>query len=73
MEKFKVILYRFVRGFVASAVSAMILVIPNSTTSWQDFQTWTTALAIAGMFGGMTGALLALDKFFRFEDKTPQN
>ena len=58
-------LMRFVRGFVSGAISAMIIIVPVSTESWSDFSTWLGALTLAGAFGGISGALLALDKFIR--------
>ena len=64
----KVVLVRFIRGFVASAISAMVIVVPSTVSSWNDLGGWLSSLAVAAIAGGLSGALLALDKSLRFSE-----
>ena len=61
----KSVLFRFLRGFVAGAVGSMASLVPMVGSSWQELETWLVALGIAGLSGGITGAILAADKYFR--------
>lgn len=64
----KVLLVRFGRAFVASAVASMLLLAPSIISDWKDLSNWLGALAVAGVVGGVTGLLQALDKAFRWEE-----
>ena len=64
-QKIKSALLRFIRGFVSGAISAMVVIAPNSMNDWSDLSTWLGALSLAGIFGGITGVLLAMDKYIR--------
>lgn len=64
-SKAKAVFYRFLRGAVAGAVSTMILIQFNGGHSFSDVQVFLSSLAVAGLVGGVTGGLLALDKYFR--------
>lgn len=64
---FKSVLFRFLRGTVAGAVSTMIVLMPMSITSWKEVSTWLSALAIAGVAGAISGLLQAIDKYLRTE------
>jgi hypothetical protein len=59
----KTILTRFLKGAVAGAIPIMGATIG----SWTDFGVFLNSLAIAGLFGGITGVILALDKAMRWE------
>jgi VIT1/CCC1 family predicted Fe2+/Mn2+ transporter len=61
----KILLTRFLKGFLSGAIGAMVLVIPQNITTYNEIQTWITTLSIAGIVGGISGALLALDKATR--------
>jgi hypothetical protein len=65
----KIVGARFLRGLAAGAVSAMIIIVPSSTTSWLDLRAWLMALVIAGLFGGITGGLLAIEKYLRLPEE----
>jgi hypothetical protein len=65
-ELVKSLLLRFVRAFVAGAVATMIAVVPvASNSNWQDLKVWLSALALAGIVGGINGTILAIDKYIR--------
>jgi hypothetical protein len=64
----KALFLRGIRGGVSSAISAMILIVPNSTTSWTELTTWANALALAGIFGAVSGTLLAIEKALRYQE-----
>lgn len=60
----KSIILRFVRAFVAGAVAIMITIVPISGT-WNELGTWLSTLALAGIVGGISGVLMAIDKYLR--------
>lgn len=55
---------RFLRGFVAGAVGAMAP-IGFVAAKWGDVITGLSVLGLVGLSGGVTGGLLALDKYIR--------
>ena len=63
-EKQKSILLRFVRAFLAGAVSTMIVIVPMAG-SWTELGQWLSALSLAGIIGGISGVLMATDKALR--------
>lgn len=57
---------RFLRGFAAGAVGSMISLGPFvSNGGWKELSTWLSLLCFAGVTGGISGALLACDKYLR--------
>lgn len=68
-DSIKIVLKRFLKGFLAGAVSAMITFYGSgSIGGWSEFSDWIGALAFAGTMGGIGGGLLALDKFFNLPE-----
>jgi len=63
----KSVLLRFVRAFVAGAVATMITITPLSINNWTDVSTWLGALGLSGIIGGVSGLLMAIDKYLRSE------
>jgi len=59
------ILFRFIRAFLAGAISTMIVVLPFSGSSWGEIRIWLGSLVFAGLIGGITGLIMAADKYFR--------
>lgn len=59
------VLLRFARGFMAGAVSSMLLVGVFAGNSWAELNTWLIALALSGVSGGITGGIMAIDKLIR--------
>lgn len=55
---------RFLRGFIAGAVGSMVA-IPVVAKSFPELVNSLTALVFIGLAGGITGGLLALDKYVR--------
>lgn len=66
-DSIKSIVLRFIRGAVASAVSAMVVIAPIGITNFHQIGQWGTALIVAGVVGFISGGLLALDKAFRMQ------
>lgn len=64
-SKGKVVAYRFLRGAVAGAVASMVGLQVVGVQSFSDLQAFAISLTISGIMGGVTGGLLALDKYFR--------
>jgi len=56
---------RFLRAFLAGAVSNLIILAPFSGNSWKDVGTWIAALTLSATVGGVTGVIMAADKYFR--------
>ena len=57
---------RFARAFVAGAIATMTAIVPMASNgNWQDFRVWLSALALAGLIGGITGLVQALGLYFR--------
>jgi hypothetical protein len=61
----KALLLRFARGFVAGAVSSMLMINVTAVNTFTDLKVFLSALAISAIVGGVNGALLAMDKYFR--------
>lgn len=68
MEQLKSILTRFLKGIIAGAVSAMGLITIQTPTVWSNFSSIFNNLGIAAVFGGLTGLLLALEKWANWQD-----
>lgn len=64
-SKGKMIAFRFLRGAISGAVSTMVVIQFAGGNSFADVQAFIASLAVAGVVGGITGGLLALDKYFR--------
>lgn len=67
-QKTKSVLMRFLKGTISGAVSSMTLVSLATPVVWSDFKAILFSLAIAGVFGGLTGLLLALEKWSSWVD-----
>lgn len=68
-SKLKVLTIRFLRGCVAGAIATMMTVAIPNYQSWNDIQIWLTSLLMAGIVGGISGGILALDKALRWEKR----
>lgn len=62
------IIKRFLKGMIASAISTMMLVTISQPTVWSDFKQIISSLAIAGIYGAITGSLLAMQKAYSWKD-----
>lgn len=62
---FKMIFARFLRGFIAGAVSAAAILSPVTMQDFNSLTHWLILLLIVVIQGGITGGILALDKYFR--------
>lgn len=67
-DKTKSVLKRFAKGFIAGAITAMTAVPIIMPSDWSGFFPILNALAIAGVFGGMVGILLAVQKWASWKD-----
>jgi len=68
MEKFniwKAVGYRFGRGFLSGSVGAMVAVNAAGVNTFTDVKVFAASLGIAAVMGGISGALLAVDKLIR--------
>lgn len=62
---YKSVLLRFVRAFVAGAVANMLTVMTLTGNSWGEFKTWLLALVMSAIIGGISGFIMAADKYLR--------
>ena len=69
--KFKVLLNRFLRGFIAGAVASLAALLPVSFNSLNDIKAWLFIAMMTAFSGGLTGGLLALDKALRWKKEIP--
>lgn len=63
----KSVFNRFLKGVIGGAIAAMVLVSIQQPTMWSDFNTILNSLGLAGAYGALTGALLALQKLASWE------
>jgi hypothetical protein len=59
------VILRGVRGFVAGFLAVAVSISLSNITTWGELGTALTNLALAGVVGGITGAILAFDKAVR--------
>ncbi len=62
-EKSKSILMRFVKAFVGGFTSSILVVGIAQASGWANFTSILDALLIVGLTGGISGLLLALQKW----------
>jgi hypothetical protein len=67
-DKFKVVGMRLFKGFVSGAVTSMIMVSVVAPSSWETLGNIVNILSVAGIFGGINGTLLALQKWYSYTD-----
>lgn len=67
-DKIKAVLIRFLKGAIAGAISAMCMVTISAPTVWTDIITILNSLLMAGVFGAITGLLLAGQKWASWKD-----
>lgn len=63
------IIQRFLKGIIAGAVSSMCLVTIQQPAMWADWGVLLNSLGMACAFGGLTGLLLALQKWASWTDE----
>jgi hypothetical protein len=66
--KTKVLVSRFLRAFIAGFASTVTVVSIQSVTTWADLGTALNAILLAGVIGGISGVLMALEKWTRWVD-----
>lgn len=66
--KLKVALKRLARGFITGFAGASLTMGLFTGQSLSDLGEWIAIILVAGLAGGITGILLALDKLFRWKE-----
>ena len=56
---------RALKGFISGALGSMVAVSSVAATNAIQLENWFISLLIAGLTGGVGGALLALEKYFQ--------
>lgn len=56
---------RFLRGGIAGATTSMLIIMGSNVSNWGDLGLWLNSLAVAFVFGFVTGFILAIDKWIR--------
>ena len=67
-QKTKSVLMRFVKGFVAGAVTMMLGVSISAPANWVELMSALSILAVTGIYGGVVGLLLALEKWYSWKE-----
>lgn len=65
----KSIITRFLKGIIAGAIASMAMVSITQPSQWTDFSSLLNSLGLACAFGGITGLLLALQKWASWTDE----
>lgn len=68
MSKYNAIANRFIKGFLSGALTAVSMVTYVQPTTWKEASGWLAALTTAAVFGGINGALLALQKWYAWKE-----
>jgi len=68
MSKFKIVGKRFLKGFISGAITSMLLVTVATPSSWTELAVILNILGLAGIAGGINGALLAGQKWYSYVD-----
>lgn len=63
MNQSKAVLLRFLKGALASGLASMALVTIEQPKVWTDFGPLLSSLGIAGLFGAISGLILAIEKW----------
>ena len=64
-DLFRSVANRFFRGYASGALGAMAAVLAFNGKSLADLEGWFTSLLLASVVGGVSGGVLALDKWIR--------
>jgi hypothetical protein len=67
--KTKSVLMRFFKGFVSGAITTMSLVVVFVPQNLVELKVILSALAFAGIAGGINGLLLAINKWASWTDE----
>jgi hypothetical protein len=66
--KVRSILNRFLKAFISGAFSAMALMTIAMPSNWEEMAKILAMLALAGMYGGVTGLIMAGQKWASWVD-----
>ena len=69
--KVKSILMRLLKGFISGALTSMIVIPVVDPNDWTQLITFVNVLVIAGIFGGINGAILAAQKWYSWTEVPP--
>lgn len=61
----KSVILRFVRAFAAGFIAVAAATSFTNIQTWGDLQSALAAIALSGTVGGMTGLIMAIDKWIR--------
>lgn len=61
----KALVLRFVRSFIAGAVSSMLIINIGAVNTFTDLSMFLSALALSAIVGGINAILLTADKYLR--------
>ena len=59
---------RFVKGFISGAVTSMLMITAAAPQNWTELFTVISIFVVSGIFGGVNGGLLAIQKWYSWEN-----
>lgn len=68
MTEIKSVLKRLLKGFIAGAVGSMSIIVIASPANFNEIAILLKALLLAGVGGGISGLLLALQKWASWKE-----
>ena len=66
--KTKSTLLRLLKGTLSGTTGAILLMIVREPQIWSDFKTILNEMALAGVYGAITGLILAIQKWVTWEE-----
>jgi len=67
-QKARSVINRFVKAFISGAFSALGLVTIAMPQNWTEVPTLLSMLSLSAMYGGMTGIIMAGQKYFSWKE-----
>lgn len=62
MDEFKVLLSKFLKGFIVGFFAVTVTIIAPNISNLNDLATWLYALGLAGLSGGIVGGIQSIWK-----------
>lgn len=68
MNKIQIVSRRFVKAFISGFITGVSVITLGGTSQWSDFSHVINGFFIAGVFGGINGVLMAVEKWASYTE-----